>query len=69
MSVLPNPHNTRSASAAQAASLAYSVESALDQVKSEVEKVSAANGRTEQRLQMLMDRLDEANVSLLSMCT
>ena len=71
MSVKPSTHNTRSATAAASNSesnLSYSLNSTLDQVKSEVEKVSAANRRTEEQLQMLMARLGDTNVSLLSMC-
>jgi len=67
-----NPHNTRSTSTSESAvaSLKYSVNTALDQVKSEVKKVVAANKNTEKALQTIVNRLDTGkdDVSLLSMC-
>jgi hypothetical protein len=61
-----NTNNT--ASSSNESSLSYAVKSTLTQLKEQVEKVSAANARTEEKLQTLIKCLDEANVSLLSLC-
>ena len=39
------------------------MESALQQLKEEVERICAANGRTEKQLQSLISRLDDTKVS------
>lgn len=47
----------------------YAIKSALKQLQEEVEKLRAACGRTEERLQSLMSRLDDDNVGfVLSAC-
>ena len=42
--------------------LNWAMEDALTQLKAEVERVCAANGRTERQLQSLMSRLDNTKV-------
>jgi len=45
------------------------MESALQQLKDEVERVCAANARTEKQLQSLMSQLDDTKVGfVLSAC-
>jgi hypothetical protein len=51
-------HDTRS--------LNYAMQSAMEQLGEQVKKVCTTNEKTEKRLQSLMDRIDNINVSLVS---
>jgi len=46
--------------------LSYGLKSTMEQLREQVERVCATNKKTEGQLQLLMGRIDEINVSLMS---
>jgi hypothetical protein len=64
-----HPCHDMTTTRSSAKNLNWALESALQQLKDEVERVCAANGRTEKQLQSLMSRLDDTKVCfVLSAC-
>lgn len=58
--------HTRNPTSRAKENLNYAMESTMEQLREQVERVCATNEKTEKRLQSLMDRIDNINVSLLS---
>ncbi len=64
MATRHRPGNSPATSVGRGQDLGYAIRSTLDQVKAEVDNVSAANKRTEEQLQSLVNRLDRTEVGL-----
>ena len=56
--------NSPATSVGRGQDLGYAMRSTLDQIKAEVDNVSAANKGTEDQLQSLVNRLDSTEVGL-----
>ena len=63
-----NTQNTYNATSSAKDNLNYAMQSTMEQLREQVERVCATNEKTETRLQSLVDRINKINVSLMSSC-
>ena len=58
--------HTRNQTSSAKEDLKYAMENTMEQLKEQIQRVCASNETIEKRLQSLMDRIDNINVSFMS---